>query len=236
MDQNNWMLMMCPSVGPDGVIIGDTLYSTFMNGTSGDDLVYWNATSLTGMNSPPAMAVTGLLPNLNYQSYPRIDNFGNALAIVWKQNVNGSDQLPIRFTNNINAGLTAGYDTVDLGNITNADVALANGSIFVVWQDDNSATVRYRSGTFTPFSSVNEIQRDEITLDVYPNPGQGLFTLACSGNMAGIEVRNMLGEVLMRTEPGQKTSLIDLSACAAGLYLVKVVSGGHTQTRKIIIQ
>jgi len=35
-DNNNWMVMSCPSSGPDGVIIGDTLYSTFMSSGSGN--------------------------------------------------------------------------------------------------------------------------------------------------------------------------------------------------------
>ncbi|MCY7410779.1 MAG: glycoside hydrolase [Chitinophagales bacterium] len=34
-DQNNWNLISCPATGPDGVIIGDSLYAVFMNGESG---------------------------------------------------------------------------------------------------------------------------------------------------------------------------------------------------------
>ncbi|HQW46036.1 MAG TPA: hypothetical protein PLZ98_03125, partial [Chitinophagaceae bacterium] len=34
-DNNNWMVMSCPSSGPDGVIIGDTIYSTFMSSSTG---------------------------------------------------------------------------------------------------------------------------------------------------------------------------------------------------------
>lgn len=39
-DQQNWMLFACPSSGPDGVIIGDTLYSTFMSAASSNTRVY----------------------------------------------------------------------------------------------------------------------------------------------------------------------------------------------------
>ncbi len=34
-DTTNWMLMSCPSSGPDGFIIGDSLYTVFMSTSTG---------------------------------------------------------------------------------------------------------------------------------------------------------------------------------------------------------
>ena len=34
-DQQDWLIMACPSSGPDAVIIGDNIYSTYMSGASG---------------------------------------------------------------------------------------------------------------------------------------------------------------------------------------------------------
>lgn len=147
-DNNNWMLMSCPSSGPDGVIIGDTLYSVFMNGGSGNYRTYFSKSSISSGAANVVSNMTGAITGLSQQNYPRIASDGKAMAMVWKQTVSGAAQLPIRFTNNIADGFPAAYDTVDLGDITNADVALANGKIFVVWEDDNTGTIKYRTGTY----------------------------------------------------------------------------------------
>lgn len=168
LENKNWMLMSCPSSGPDGVIIGDTLYATFMNGNGG----YRNYLSKSSIVSGALGNVTNLtgpISGLSQQNYPRIATDGKAAAIVWKQTVSGAAQLPILFTNDIANGFPASYDTVDLDNITNADIAMSNGKLFVVWQDDGSGTVKYRSGTYTQVSTgINEITENNFSF--FPNP------------------------------------------------------------------
>lgn len=233
-DNNNWMLMQCPSTGPDGVVIGDTLYSTFMNG-NGNDLVYYSATSLSTSATAPTRPITGTIPNLLYQNYPRMDKKGNAVAVIWKQNVNGQEQLPIRFTANMNAGLPVVYDTVDLADITSADVALSNGTLFVVWQDDNSGTVKYRSGTFTPFNSVNEFPESKETFSVYPNPTSSLFTVNFKNVLIGnITIANTLGEVVSVKTINSLEMDIDLTSFSSGIYFVQVNTEKGIYTQKII--
>lgn len=157
-DNHNWNLNSCPSSGPDGVIIGDTLYSVFMNGANVNYRTYLSKSSLSGGAVNSVSNLTGAITGLTQQNYPRIATDGNAMAIVWKQTVSGVAQLPILFTNNIANGFAAMYDTVDLNNITNADVAISNGKIFVVWQDDNSGTVKYRTGTYTQSPQFGSVQ------------------------------------------------------------------------------
>ena len=71
-DDNNWMIMSCPSSGPDGVIIGDTLYSVFMNGGSMDDLSYLSKSSISGGAVNSVDNLTGSITGLLEQNYPRI--------------------------------------------------------------------------------------------------------------------------------------------------------------------
>ena len=99
------------------------------------------------------------------------------MAIVWKQTVNGAAQLPVLLTNEISNGLPAVYDTVDLGDITNCDVALSNGTIHVIWQDDNSGTVKYRSGQYPVFpNALPEVHEDRIS--IFPNPVTKLLSIS----------------------------------------------------------
>src|SRR5438046_10010120 len=104
-DQGSWNLLSCPSTGPGGVIIGDTLYTTYMSGASGSSRVYLSKSSLLSMTGSAGTLLTGPIAGLSLQNYPRIAEYGNALAVVWKQNVSRTDQLALRFNNNILNGL-----------------------------------------------------------------------------------------------------------------------------------
>lgn len=230
-DQNNWMLMMCPSSGPDGVIIGDTLYSVFMNGATGDNLVYWSKSALADLSAQPTAPISGMVMNLNSQNYPRMASYGNALAVIWKQNVSGADQLAIRFTGDINTGLPD-YTLVDTDNITNADVALSNGAVHVVWEDNNTGTVRYRKGTFSALG-VNETPTKVLT--VHPNPSVGAWTITSDQNISDVELIDAQGAKVdvrvNQTPSGFEVSNIGL---ASGVYVLHVQVESEIQALRLI--
>lgn len=48
-DTTNWMIMSCPSSGPDGIVIGDSIYSVFMSTASGTALVHFGRASISGI-------------------------------------------------------------------------------------------------------------------------------------------------------------------------------------------
>lgn len=99
-DQNNWMVNACPSTGPDGIIVGDTLYSVLMNQANGPALVYSGKASLSAMQGGLALNITGVLPGIIQQNFPRIANNGYVAAEVWKQVVTGGDaQIALKFSN-----------------------------------------------------------------------------------------------------------------------------------------
>lgn len=221
-DQNNWNLFSCPSTGPDGVIVGDSLYAVFMNGASGTSRVYRSVSSISNSIAQPSQLLTGNISGLNQQNYPRIAQSGNAMAIVWKQNINNFDQLPLLFTNDIANGFPAIYDTVDLNDITNADVALSNGNIFVVWEDDNSGTVKYRTGSFSPLS-MPENEINESSVSVFPNPAKDFFNININSSVNQISlltIYNSFGqEIIRKSFPGYlKTERLSTELFSNGIY------------------
>ncbi|MBK7851708.1 MAG: hypothetical protein IPJ66_11380 [Bacteroidetes bacterium] len=110
-----------------------------------------------------SIELTGNFSGLSQQNYPRTASDGTALAIVWKQSKwRGSSIL--RFSQEAGTFATAGIDTVDLDNVTNADVALGGGKIFVVWEDDASGTIRFRSGNY---SSTTDIINTQVENDFH---------------------------------------------------------------------
>ena len=224
LDMENWMLMQCPSSGPDGIIIGDTLYSTYMNGAGGTNKVYFSKASVTAMTNTAGTPITGVIAGLTQQNYPRMANSGNALGVIWKQIVNGQTQLLIRFTDSIMNGLPMMYDTIDLDNITNADIAMVNGKVYVVWEDDGSGTVKYISGTYavdtsTATSIPTVFTNSSQTL--FPNPANDYITFDANniGGYVGYSITDVTGRLI---QSGSQTSSnrIDVSSLSNGIYFL----------------
>ena len=231
-DQNSWVINACPATGPDGVIIGDTLYSTFMSGAGGNSLVYRSATSLSGMTGSQSIELTGNFSGLSQQNYPRIASDGTALAIVWKQRVNGADQCILRFSQEAGTFATAGIDTVDLDNVTNADVALGGGKIFVVWEDDASGTIRFRSGNYSSTTDIINTQV-ENEISIYPNPTASRISITSRDVVDEIMICNLLGEIVCKEFPCKKEFQISIKN--TGTYFVNLISGKNILKRKISV-
>lgn len=235
-DTTNWMVMSCPSSGPDAIIIGDTLYSVFMSSGSGSYRVYLSRTLISTGEIISHTLLTGAITGLTQQNYPRIASFGNAVAIVWKQNVTGATQLPMLFTNDIANGFPATYDTVDLANETNTDVAVSNGKVYVVWQDDNAGTVKYRTGTFTPvvISSVNEISENNFS--VYPNPANGYLNITSTGNEKfTLNIFNSIGEKVSSAISNGNYRL-NTANWSSGIYFAQISTEEKTFVTKFLKQ
>jgi hypothetical protein len=169
------------------------------------------------------------------QNYPRMSRYGNAMAIVWRQSVNSTEQLPIYFTNNIANGFPMMYDTVDLNYITNADVAVGNGKIFVVWEDDQSGTVKYRRGTYVTTTGVAE--NTASSFSIYPNPAKDMLTIDGMKDAQSIRLINSLGAVVKEIASANEARMtIDIKDLAKGSYLVEVLCGGKVTTQKLMIE
>lgn len=236
-DQHNWMLSSCPASGPDAVIIEDTLYSVFMNGAGGKYLVYSNKNSLSNLASSTGTAITGNFSGLLQQNFPRIANYQSAVAEVWKQGTSGSSQLALVFTPDIHNGFPAGYDTVSIGttaSVATTDVAVFNGAVHVVWQDDNTGTVKYRKGTFSPVNTSISNRPAIASMFMYPNPAKTEITISLLTNEdSEIELFNVLAEKLISIKNQNR---IDISGLPTGIYFVKVKQGTNLFTKKIIKQ
>ncbi len=239
-DNTKWMINSCPSSGPDGVVIGDSLYSVFLSAGSGNFRTYISSSSISSGAVKSVSRLSGNFTGLSQQNYPRIATDGKAGAIVWKQTTSTGTQLPILFTNDISKGFPTNYDTVDLKDITNADVAMSNGNIFVVWQDDNSGTVKFRSATYTPINtSVNEYnnyQMEQNNFSVFPNPATGIINVISSDNEKyAINIYNAVGEKIYNASPTSNTQ-IEISNYASGIYFLQIVSQHYFSIQKFIKQ
>lgn len=236
-DQTNWTLMACPSSGPDGVIINDSLYSVFMSAGEGDSRVYFSTSSLTDLTDKPDTRLTDEFAGLILQNYPRIASYGNAVAIVWKQTVNSSSEIPILFTENIANGLPDIYDSVayiDAYGLENADVALSSDAVHVVWQDNYNDKVMYRKGIYIePLSITNTISNE---FQINPNPANDYITIEGIETGEGLVIiKNSLGQTVKNSKINAVTSTIQCSELASGYYTLTVVQNNKFTSKVFII-
>ncbi len=78
----------------------------------------------------------------------------------------------------------------------------------------------------------------ENSIDVYPNPGSGMFFFSLKGNsITSMEVYDITGKVvkILKTED-YSNGTIDLSGYSKGLYLIKAVVDGQPLTQKINLE
>ncbi len=237
-DQHNWLINACPSSGPDGVIIGDSMYTTFMSAASGMSRVYANRIALPGVSAAAGTFLTGSIPGLLNQNFPRISADAHSIAEAWKQNVNGSDQCVINFTADISSGLPAVYDTVAASGVNNTDIAIGNGNIIVVWEDYNSGTVKFRRGTYEVSTSTEEVKN--VSIHVFPNPSPDAWTLNGQDIIPGsqLEVCDMRGKIMYAKvlyDNLNGISLeIDNAGWSSGLYFLRISHDNSLSTMKLV--
>ncbi len=216
-DQNGWLIAACPSSGPDAVIIGDTLYSTFMSAASGKALVYYNATPFNDLSTPPSTPVPGTGDGLQ-QNFSRFASYGRTAALLWRYSAAFSTGLALLFTEDITSGFSSSSDTVAYSQVENGDVVVTDSEVMVAWQDNESSTVKFRSGTYETSTSLEE----EITntpLAFYPNPVSSELILYTAA--ARISITDLAGRVILTG----KGSQMDVRSLATGMYFISTEQG-----------
>lgn len=99
-------------------------------------------------------------------------------------------------------------------------------------------TTLYPSYSIGPCSlsvGVKEEEEPDHTL-IYPNPGMGKFQISSNKKIITIEVSDMLGRIIYRSEVNGIFSEIDLSAFPANIYFVKLTDAKKSYAVKKIVK
>jgi len=106
--------------------------------------------------------------------------------------------------------------------------------------DDTTCYVVGSDGVFLKSATggLNSIKDkenlEEVSVQVYPNPNNGLFKVV-TDKPSNLTVYNCIGKLILDEEVSNQ-ALIDLSAHSPGIYFLKVTTNGGMLTRKIIYQ
>ena len=160
MEELGWFITSCPSTGPQGIIIGDSLYLVSASRVSGSYRIYIGSGSLNGTLALENQA-SPIPPNNNNgtQNYPRISGEGNTMLMVWEEKETSNPDVFCAVVTNGSINSFADYkarvNTNTTGVQTNPDIVFKNGFAHIVYQDAVSGDVIYRKGT-VGVAGVNE--------------------------------------------------------------------------------
>ena len=144
---------------------------------------------------------------------------GNALHSNFKLLNSGEEII-------ISKGTTV-LDSISFG-FQGADIAIAR------CPDGTGAFAATSNPTYNSSNcavGINEINMEQVSFSVFPNPANEEITITCSANaVLPVEVLNLMGDIILKDELHQ-TIKINTSALSQGIYLIKVLN----KTLKIVI-
>lgn len=86
-----------------------------------------------------------------------------------------------------------------------------------------------------------EENKDQLDVDIYPNPTTGLFNLSIEAEKGDVEIRitnvhgqNVYNKLFSVSVPGQFEKVLDISSSPEGVYLIKVIHNEKLYTGRIL--
>ncbi len=243
-DTTNWVVNQCPSYGPDFIISGNTLHSTWLSrGVGGGvERIYVGSYDINTMKITFQDTISsGDLPTANFQRYSRMDGEGDLLGVVFQHISFGNADILFASSTTGTAGLIDNFDSVNtatVGSQLSPDIAYADGTFHIVWQDEESGDVMYRNVS-VPYTSIATIAQPGLKVTVSPNPFHEFAVMKINRgntNPYSVEIYDASGRVV-RNYPNQNSDqlVITKSDLRAGMYFYKFISIEYIANGKFII-
>lgn len=237
-DQTNWMIMSCPSSGPSGVIIGDSLVSVWMS----DGNLFL---STANINDQQISVHRNIFPmGIGTQNFPIIAGKGDTLAVVWQASSGSGTDIFFTYSYTGTAGLGADIDTLTLqnmGNQTRPDIEFANGKFHIVYSDEMSDEVKYLSGSIEGSADIN-VNTSENGINIVVSHTNGLTAVNMNSSVpteVTMTLVNSMGQSLLVKQlnlNNEKTSVTLPQELSQGIYYVVLTSeSGEISLQKVFM-
>ena len=236
-DNSGWVVNSCPSSGPVGLSMGDSLVTVWMEATSGTPRVVLGTADYGNLGIGINQDITSRVPNTTSQNFPIIAGQWNNYGVVWEEIEAG--KRFIKFVAGENGpsslldqtAITVNEDTNGLAK--NPHIIYSNGVFHITWADNRTKKVYYRSAAIEDFTSLKDDVENEI--QVYPNPSSGIIKIDHILNLNKIVLKNSLGQIINSFSVTNLTEFtIDLSNETKGIYYLSLVSSSKHLIKKVI--
>jgi len=132
--------------------------------------------------------------------------------------------------------VNAGNPEFSLDIIGGTAIAFAGATPYVVYVDNKVTVMVLDTGNK---SSVNHTDLPSTSLNIFPNPDFGTFTLRLSSSMSGttiFTITNMMGERVADFTANTNEDLNVQTELPAGLYLVTALSAKGREIAKLVVK
>ncbi|HRO44096.1 MAG TPA: T9SS type A sorting domain-containing protein [Flavipsychrobacter sp.] len=115
--------------------------------------------------------------------------------------------------------------------------ALLNCPVSVFLDKKNNAFIgdalNYKVKKIAGVVGVDVVQ--PIFFNIYPNPSNGIFTIACEKTIDNIEITNLLGQSICKLQPKNSRTTVNITGQPDGVYIVSVLADKRMTSQKILI-
>ena len=197
---------------------GSTLSSILVNSSGAYSVV---VTSSLGCTATDTIVITMIAPAVTYVETQ------TALCI------NGS---PITLTPGTPSGGTYSGPGVTGNQFDPAAAGLGNKNVIYSFTDTITGCIGRDTSVInvSTCSGLNVLSQE--ILNIYPNPGTGLFTVNLARIADEIYVTDIYGKLVTTIRPLSTTVIVDLTSKAEGVYLLKAVVNGSEHTFPLMIK
>jgi hypothetical protein len=144
------------------------------------------------------------------------------------------DDAPLTLTGGAPAGGTYSGPGVT-GTMFDPAVGAGAQTITYSYTDPNTGCSGTATTTITVNACTGVSEEDENAIGVFPNPTNGVFTIATTEN-ATVEVFNTIGELVVYQQMNSGTTQMDLSGMENGIYFVRVSTASGSYLEKVVLQ
>jgi hypothetical protein len=183
--------------------------------------------------------LNGGVPSNTIQNYTTLANAGDTLVVAWMESSNGNPDVKLRYSFNGVAGLwdhaLVNVSEMAPGVQSFPDIAYRNGQLHVVWQDDATNQVMYRSASVGVMAGMAE---SEVSWEISPNPVKDrLMVRGLPNGPCSLALYNGMGALLYRSPECRNGGMeLDLSTVGRGLYFLELTAeGAFRSTKKLVV-
>lgn len=236
-DTTNYIVNACMSSGPSGIFYYDSLATVWMSAASGIARVYVSTLDRTTWNYGVHNFIDPTVGGTVQQNHPRIAGNDNMLGVVWEYMASGNWDVKFNISGTGAAGLIGPALAVNTGstsgNQLNPDVKYNNNMYYIVWQDDATNSVMYRTVTVGALSTT---EHTSPNIEIFPNPATDVVTINSEYKITELLIFDMTGRAVHAQPNNSLTVELNVSEFESGSYFIQVTTNSGIYTQKLVVE